>query len=187
MKKIILGLLCVFTLMFIVTPKASARGYHKHNHDVPENAVLISSESKAARNGGYIVYDLYENVGDTASYGVATASTYARATTYAVTSTYTKTGTKTVTKYDSNSKILWRYVLSATFTVNEGVSATCTSASYTKTINNTFWKFSNGSTKKSGATANGKGKFTYKVLWLFSGETVTIDINLTCNQYGVLS
>lgn len=181
MKKIILGLLCVFTLLFIVTPKASARGYHKHDRDVPENAVLISSESKVAKNGGYIVYDLYENVDDISSYGVATASTYAAA------STYTKTGTKTVTKYDSNSKILWRYVLSATFTVNEGVSATCTSASYTKTINNTFWKFSNGSAKKSGATANGKGKFTYKILWLFSGETVSIDINLTCNQYGVLS
>lgn len=171
MKKVIFGLICLFTLMFTLSPKVKA-----YEADF-SNSILIKSEKEEFNDGSYITYDLYESVNNASTFSLIKSSS----------TSYTKSGNKAVTKYDSNNKIIWQYILNATFTVDEGSSVICTNTSYTKTINNTFWKFSNGSTTYSGNTAYGKGKFTYKVLWLFSSETVNIDIKLTCDTYGNLS
>ncbi len=171
MKKFVLGLLFFISLFFIVSNQnIEVVKLSNLNGDL-----LISTETETLNDGSYIVYELYEESSKSNN-----IMTYSLASTYSSNSSYTKTGTRTVTKYDSNDKLLWQYVLTATYFVNEGVSATCTSSSYSKTINNTFWKFSNGSTSYSDNTAYGKGKFTYKVLWLFSSDTINIDIELSC-------
>lgn len=85
--------------------------------------------------------------------------------------------------YDSDGNLEWKYTLTGTFNYTYGVSASCTNASYTKTINNTSWSFSNGNATASGATATGVGTFTKK--WLFiTTDTVNVNLTLTCDKYG---
>lgn len=98
--------------------------------------------------------------------------------------TYSKT--KTATNYDSDDQIVWQYVLSCTFSVNQGVSATCTSATYTYDIYNTSWSFSDGNSYASGNTGYGEGLFRRKVLFV-TVSNVTIDLKLTCDIYGNIS
>ena len=97
--------------------------------------------------------------------------------------TQTLNKSKDVTYKDSDGNIEWKYTLSATFTYEYGVSATCTKASYTKTINDSAWSFSDGSATKSGNVATGKGTFKYKVLFITT-QTRNINITLTCDKYG---
>lgn len=99
---------------------------------------------------------------------------------------FTKIGNKFATCYDKNNNLEWKYTLSAEFSVVEGVSATCTNATYTQTIYASGWSFSNGNATKSGNTAYGAGTFKKKVLFVTT-NTVNIDINISCDAYGNLS
>ena len=107
----------------------------------------------------------------------STEANHARATTQTINKS------KDVTCKDSDGNIEWKYTLSATFTYEYGVSATCTKASYTKTINNSGWSFSDGSATKSGNVATGKGTFKFKVLFITT-QTRNVNITLTCDKYG---
>lgn len=98
----------------------------------------------------------------------------------------TVSGGRDVTFADPNGTLEWKYTLSATFSYVSGVSSTCTSASYTKTIYDNDWSFSNGSATKSGNTAYGKGHFTKKVLFI-TIKNYDIDISISCDKYGKLS
>lgn len=165
MKKII-GVVCLLFVFLISTnQKVSARG-----NELLDDFALISSETEYFEDGSYIVYEILEQKNDVVLF-----------------SSYTKTGTRNVTKYDSNNKVQWIYTLSAEYWIDEGISVSCTKADYSTTINNSSWSFSNGSASYSGNTAYGKGKFTYKVLWLFPTQNVNIDIDLSCDSYGNLS
>ena len=80
-----------------------------------------------------------------------------------------KTAANTVTRSrdacyeDSNGNMEWKYTLTATFSYNYGVSSTCTNASYTQTIYDSKWSFSDGSAERSGNTAYGKGHYVKNV------------------------
>ena len=95
----------------------------------------------------------------------------------------TVTQTKTQTKKDSGGNVEWKYTLTGTFSYTYGVSASCTGASYSKTIYDSVWSFSNGSATASGATATGNGTFTKKVLFI-TVDTVNVHLTLTCDKYG---
>ena len=100
--------------------------------------------------------------------------------------TTTKKGSKTVSCKDSDGTVKWTYVLTGEFSVVQGVSATCTSATYTQTIYDDEWSFSNGAATKSGNVAYGVGTFKQKFLFI-TIETANIDISITCDVNGNLS
>lgn len=102
------------------------------------------------------------------------------------TTALTASGERDVTYYDSNDEIEWQYVLTATFTYEPGVSATCTRATYSNTINDNNWTFSNGAATKSGNMAYGVGTYVKKILFI-TVETYDINIDIMCDTYGNLS
>jgi hypothetical protein len=99
---------------------------------------------------------------------------------------YSKTCQKTVTKYSNNDEVLWVYVLNATFLISDGVSSSCISTTYSTTINDTSWKFSDGNSYYNGNVAYGEGVFKNKVLFV-TIQTINIDISLTCDVNGNVS
>ena len=64
-----------------------------------------------------------------------------------------------------------------------GKSSTCIDASYTQTIYESDWTFSDGAAIKSGNTAIGNGNFKLKFFFV-TVQTYEIDISLTCDVYG---
>ncbi|MDE6761675.1 MAG: hypothetical protein K2J90_13530 [Lachnospiraceae bacterium] len=99
--------------------------------------------------------------------------------------TKTKSGKKTVSYQNSKGNVLWSFTLSANFTYN-GSSATCTSVSTSKTINDTAWKLSNITKSKSSNVA--KGSVTAKECFLgIPFNTVTENLQLKCSANGTLS
>lgn len=166
MKKII-GVVCLLFMLLISTnQKVSAS-----ENSLLDDFTLITKNIEYFDDGSYIVYETLEQKNDVVL----------------LANSYYKTGTRNVTKHDSSNKVQWVYTLSAEYWIEEGVSVKCTKADYSTTINNSSWSFSNGSASYSGNTTYGKGKFTYKVLWIFSTQNVNIDIKLSCDSYGNLS
>lgn len=98
----------------------------------------------------------------------------------------TKNAHRTYTFTNSSDEVQWQFVLNATFSYVYGSSVTCTNANYNYTINESSWKFSNGSTSISGATAYGYGTFKNKVLFVTT-KTVNAELAITCDVYGNLS
>ena len=101
-------------------------------------------------------------------------------------STFTKTGNIVASHYSGDDERLWQYTLYGEFLVNSGVSAVCTSATYTQNIYASSWSFSNGQATASGNTAYGVGTFKDKVLFV-TIKTVDVDLNIVCDIYGNLS
>lgn len=100
--------------------------------------------------------------------------------------TFTKSGNIVASYYDGDDTLLWEYTLYGEFEVVSGVSAVCTSATYTQTIYANRWSFSNGQATASGNTAYGVGTFKKKVLFVTT-STVDVDLNIVCDIYGNLS
>ncbi len=97
----------------------------------------------------------------------------------------TKTGRKTYTIYNSDSKVAAQFVLTGTYTYN-GSTSTCTGASYSTSVYDDNWKFTNASTSKLGAVAS--GQFTAKRYSLsVTTQTISKTITLTCDAKGNLS
>ena len=166
MKKII-GVVCLlFVLLISTNQKISAS-----ENNLLDDFTLVSSETQYFEDGSYIIYETIEQTND-----VVLLST-----------SYSKEGKRTVTKTGNDGKVLWTYTLIAEYWIEEGISVRCTKADYSTSINNSSWSFSDGSSTYSGNIAYGKGKFTYKVLWLFPTQDVNIDIKLSCDSYGNLS
>ena len=165
MKKII-GVVCLlFVFLISANQKVSAC-----ENNLLDDFALVTRETEYFDDGSYIIYETLEQKND-----VVLLST-----------SYYKTGKRHVTNYDSNNNVQWVYTLSAEYFIEEGISVRCTKADYSTTINNSNWKFSDGSTSYSGNTAYGKGKFTHKVLFITT-KTENIDIHLSCDSYGTLS
>ncbi|MBQ3604285.1 MAG: hypothetical protein IJA02_10615 [Clostridia bacterium] len=101
-------------------------------------------------------------------------------------STYTKSGSKVQTVRDADGNVLFSFTLKGTFTVNSGVSATCTSVSYTYSITDDAWDFDSANTSKSGNTASGTAIFKKKILFITTTEE-TINLTLQCDKNGNLS
>ena len=97
----------------------------------------------------------------------------------------TRTGSKTYNHYNSADELLWKAVLTGTFTYN-GTSAACTASSSAVTIyDSSFFEVSKTATK-SGNTAY----TTVSIGRKFLGITVAkndYSISLSCDKNGVLS
>ena len=164
-EKKILIMIFIFSISLNTTLRANANTY-----DESKNVLIVSSTIEYCDDDGYII----STIGETNS-NITLLS-----------STYTKTGYKDVIKYNSKDEILWVYTLSATYNVNSGVSSNCISSSYSTTINNNDWKFSDGNPYFNSNTAYGEGLFKNKFLFVTT-QKITIDISLTCDAYGNLS
>lgn len=99
----------------------------------------------------------------------------------------TKTGSKTYSLKDSDGSVIWQFTEKGTFSVNKGVSATCTAASHTVKIVDTAWKNTEATSKKSGNQAIGDATFIKKLLGLITTDTKTCHVVLTCDKNGKLS
>lgn len=96
----------------------------------------------------------------------------------------TVSGSNTVTVKDG-STTLYTLSVHATFSVNVGVSATCTGCSYTYSIKNSSWHFDSATATKSGNTATATGQFHKEVLFITT-QTKTSTVRLTCDKNGNL-
>lgn len=99
--------------------------------------------------------------------------------------TQMKTGTETAIFEDSSGNLKWEYTLTARFAYYSGESVACVSATYSQTIYDDAWSFSNGSTVKSGNTAYGYGTFKKKVLFVTT-QSHDVDLSISCDLYGNL-
>lgn len=96
-----------------------------------------------------------------------------------------KSGKKTSTYKDSAGSVLWSITVHGKFSYN-GSSSTCISSKISTTCSNSYWKLSNKSSSKAGATA--KASVTAK---RYMGNTLAQvlkrSVSLTCSKKGVLS
>lgn len=100
-------------------------------------------------------------------------------------STSSTSKTKTSTYYDDNDNKLWTICLAATFSYT-GSSATCTKATTSYSIYNSYWKVTKGTASRSGRTAT--GDFTVKKYVLgVPVKTINKTLTLTCSNTGVCS
>lgn len=140
------------------------------NAQVAENEEQIVSETVETLEDGYYVKTIIaEEIPAMAP----------RATT-------TKSGSKAFVLYNNSDEELARFTLKGTFSVNAGVSATCTASSYTTSISNNSWSVKSASATKSGNQAIGDVTFVKKVLFITT-STKEAHVVLTCDKNGNLS
>lgn len=106
--------------------------------------------------------------------------------TKATRATTTKSGSKAFVLYNNSDVELARFTVKGTFSVNNGVSATCTASSYTTSISNNAWSVKSASATKSGNQAIGDVVFIKKVLFITT-NTREAHVVLTCDKNGNLS
>ena len=167
MKKCIFSILLTF--LFVVTLVPSVFAANDIELDDQNTTEIVYLD-----NGSYITITLITE--DISPLSLASTDS----------TSFTKTGNKVVACNDKNGNLEWEYTLFAEFSVVEGISATCTSATYTQTIYANDWSFSNGNATKSGNTAYGVWTFKRKVLFVTT-NTSNIDISISCDVYGNLS
>lgn len=167
MKKLFLliTLLLFISISFLFNKNVQATSINNYGN-------IISSYTEEFDDSSYIEYKLYEN-------NILDLQALSN-------NTYTKSGTKTVTKYDDNKNELWEYILTADFTINEGISSICTNVNYSTKIYETNWNFNNEGTNMINNTAYGKGSFHYTIFWFIKTQTINIDISIQCDNHGNL-
>lgn len=141
---------------------------------------LVLSAKEELTDGSYIIYSLYCCDEFDNAETISLPSTFTK-------TAYTKNAVKNAIKYDSKNKIIWTYTLTASFSIVEGQSSSCTSVDYSTHIDSSAWSFNNGSSRCEQNTAYGNGVFTKKILWVITSETVNIDLALSCDSYGNIS
>ena len=134
-------------------------------------------------NDGIIVSETVEYLPDGSSY-VTTVIDETPITPYAT--TFTKTGSKVYSARNSDGVIMWQFTVKGTFSVNSGVSATCTASSHSINIVEDAWQNKSASTSRSGNKAIGKATFIKKLLFV-TVDTKDIQVTLTCDSNGNLS
>lgn len=100
--------------------------------------------------------------------------------------TFTKTGSKVYSARNPDGVIMWQFTVHGTFSVNSGVSATCTAASHSINIVEDAWQNQSASTSRSGNKAIGNATFIKKLLFI-TVDTKDIQVTLTCDSNGNLS
>lgn len=160
MKKI-LAMLCMAVLMVSVPAAVLAETQE-------DEGVVVSETTEYQEDGSYIEIVVRELPAVT------------RATT-------SKSGSKTYTRKDSDGTVLWTFTEKGTFSVNTGVSATCTAASCSTSIKDSAWTVAEKTSKKSGNKAIGNGTFKKKLLGVITTLTKSCEVVLTCDKNGKLS
>ncbi|MBQ8356919.1 MAG: hypothetical protein IJX39_03825 [Clostridia bacterium] len=160
MKKIVSILLAFFTLIAFTAVPIFA-----DTAPLEENSIVTFFD-----NGSYLVQTVSEQ-----------PHLYSARST-----TYTKTGNTNFDYYNKNNEHLFRFTITGTFHVVEGVSSTCTDSTYSYSIYDSSWKLDSASTWKSDNTAYGNAVFKDKFLFA-TIETVNIDAKVICDIYGNIS
>ena len=134
------------------------------------NERIISETVKYYADGSSVVITVAERVTKVADRATA----------------YSKSGSKTYTMCNSGGDVLWKFTVHGTFSVNAGVSATCTNTSYSTSNIASGWSLKSGSSYASSNKAIGDGTFEHKVLFIVT-ETKSCHVVLTCDVNGNLS
>ncbi len=163
MKRVFIALCSVILALSMLTVPAFAQC------EVTSDEIIISRSVEYLEDGSYIEIVVAEEVSDAATYA-----------------TTTKSGSKTYTGRDSDGSVQWKFTLKGTFSVNTGVSATCTSVSYSTSDIASGWSLDSASTSKSGAKAMADFVFKKKVLFVTT-KTIEGSLTLTCDKNGNLS
>ena len=129
---------------------------------------VISETVEYFEDGSSIITTVYENV-----------SPKARAN-------KTVSGSKSRTAKNSSGEILWKFTVNGTFSVNSGVSATCTSSSYSAGNFSGGWELKTATASRSGNKAIAEGTLQQKILFVVT-DTAQCRITLQCDANGTLS
>lgn len=165
MKKVLISIFllsCIFTCDLFI--EAKELDYSDASLEVLENIIYLD-------NGDYIIKTIKE-VNSNSSLQTR--------------SIYTKTGELEVNHYNASDKLLWTYTLVGIYQINEGISCSCVSSSYSTEIFKSTWSFSDGDSSYANNYARGLGVFKCKILFV-TAQTVDIDVTLYCDVYGNLS
>lgn len=100
--------------------------------------------------------------------------------------TKTVSGSKTATVKNADGEVLFKFKVNGTFSVNVGISATCTAVSCSASDLASGWSLDSYTISKTGNKATATGHFVHKVLFI---TNVTQDVvnTLSCDANGVLS
>lgn len=140
------------------------------SNDAPANAAHTTVTYDD--NGGYFVETLEDSTVPTICASIYTANTYSAAT--------TKAKTKTVTYYNEKNQFCWSYLLTATFTVKPGVSATYKS-SKASLDNTNSWTVVSESHSGSGPKATGT------INMKKNGYAISRTVTIRCDKNGNFS
>lgn len=124
-------------------------------------SVLVSQHTEYYEDGSSCVISVYQDVPSTRASG-------------------TTRGYKDYDYKDERNVIVWTLTVYGSYSYN-GISATCTNASYGYTIHNNAWSRVSGSASRSGNTATAYGTFTK------SGQNQSASVSLSCDANGNLS
>ena len=166
MKRII----CIALMIFVLSSLCS----------IPINADVSSVDKSNER----IISETVEYYADGSSAVITIAEKVTKVSDRAT--AYSKSGSKTYTMCNSSGNVLWKFTVHGTFSVNTGVSATCTNTSYSTSNIASGWSLKSGSSYASGNKAIGDGTFEHKVLFIVT-ETKSCHVVLTCDVNGNLS
>ena len=165
MKKILSILLASVILVSIFSFNVSATAY---NSDA-NNEIIISETTEYFEDGSSITTTITQAVNQSQTRATKTIS-----------------GSKTKTAKNSSGNVMYKFKVTGTFLVNEGVSSTCTAVSCSASDFASGWSLYSSTTSKSGNTANATGIFKYKVLGITT-KTQETSASLSCDKNGVLS
>jgi len=138
----------------------------KSNQDMNEK--VVSKTTEYFEDGNYMTITVTEEIG------------MKRGT------VYQKTGFREVILHNSSGAKLWSFTVYGSFSVDPGVSATCTEASYTISIADSAWENESASAFRSENQAIGDANFNKKLLGI-TVESKGCHVVLTCDSDGNLS
>ena len=90
------------------------------------------------------------------------------------------------TAKNADKETLFSFTVHGTFSVNSGVSASCTKSSYSYSITNKAWELKSASATRSGNKAIANAEFIKKLVFV-TVDTFNANIVLTCDSNGKLS
>lgn len=167
MKKFVVFLMSL--VMFTTISSTSRITAHAAAIEASTSEIIVSETTEYYDDGTYATVIVSEETSPTTR---ATA--------------YTKTGNKAYVLYNKNREELWRFTVHGTFSVNSGVSSTCTAVSHSISITENAWQNESASTSRSGNQAIGDATFIKKLLFI-TVETKGCHVVLTCDKNGNLS
>ena len=154
----------MFTVLYSTILHTQAANTYKH-----DSTNIVRQTIEYFEDGSYITIIVTENI-----------SNITRAT------AYTKTGSKHYVMQNKDGDELWRFTVNGTFSVNSGVSATCTKSTYSIKITEDAWQNDSASASKSGNQATGTATFIKKLLFITT-DTRECSVVLSCDKNGNLS
>ncbi len=95
-------------------------------------------------------------------------------------------GQKTAEYYSADNELQWRFILTASFTYNPDINASCNDAACEVEIYNSAWSCSSQSARAISARAFADAEMVQKLLFV-TIKTVPVSLNITCDANGNLS